>query len=127
MMKATCKECIHYERCDTIFDGLLSNRDNKPCDQFDDSIYYAKLPCYIGQKVWIPRVYYRKIYNDIFSELTEGKVSMLQQKVDKSWKIRVSENGYVSDYTIADIGTIVFLTKEAGEEKLKMLIKQPSR
>lgn len=29
-----CTECLYYERCDTVFDGVLSNRDNKPCDQY---------------------------------------------------------------------------------------------
>jgi hypothetical protein len=109
----TCKDCIYYERCDTIFDGLLSNRDNKPCGQFDNKAYYAKLPAYIGQPVWIPYVHY---YRELYSEVETGKVSMLQQKVDGSWKIRVSRKGFVSDYTVADFGKYIFITEEAAEE-----------
>ena len=39
-----CTECLYYERCDTVFDGVLSNRDNKPCDQYiNKSEYEAKI------------------------------------------------------------------------------------
>lgn len=118
----TCKDCIYYERCDTVFDGLLSNRNNEPCHQFDDNAYYAKLPVYIGQPVWVPRAWYNISRKEIISELCEGKISMLQQKADKSWKFRVSTK-YVSDYTVDDIDDYVFLTKEAGEEALNKIIK----
>jgi hypothetical protein len=49
----TCKDCIHYERCDTIFDGLLSNRDNEPCYQFDDKSRYIELPCKVGDTMYV--------------------------------------------------------------------------
>jgi hypothetical protein len=112
----TCKDCIYYERCDAIFDGLLSNRNNEPCDWFDNKVYYAKLPAYIGLVVWIPHVY---ITNEVhIVELTEGRVSGLQQKVDGSWKIRISNkrNGSVSDWTVEEFNEKIFLTKEAAEE-----------
>lgn len=109
-----CRDCIYYERCDNIFDGLLSNRDNKPCDWFDDSAYYAKLPAYIGMSVWCVFHWYNRE-----PEITEGKVSGLQQKADKSWKIRISHRGYVSDYTVEEFKEHMFLTKEAAEESIK--------
>ncbi len=118
----TCKDCIYYERCDTVFDGLLSNRNNEPCHQFDDNAYYAKLPVYIGQPVWVPHAWYNISRKEIIYELCEGKISMLQQKADKSWKFRASAK-YVSDYTVDDIDDSVFLTKEAGEEALTKIIK----
>lgn len=34
---------------------------------------------------------------------------MLQQKANKSWKFRVSDNGSVSDYTLDEIGSKIFL------------------
>ncbi len=110
----SCLDCIYYERCDAIFDGLLSNRDNKPCDWFDDKVYYVKLPAYIGLKVWsVFRWYNRE------PEITEGKVSSLQQKADGSWKIRVSHRGYVSDYTVEEFKKYMFLTYEAAEKSVK--------
>ena len=118
----SCLDCIHYERCDNIFDGLLSNRDNKPCDWFDDQACYIKLPAYIGMEVWIPDVWCSYNTKSLRAELIAGKVSMLQQKVDKSWKIRVSRNHAVYDYNLDDFSTRVFLTRDAAEEKLEELI-----
>ena len=106
-----CRDCIYYERCDNIFDGLLSNRDNKPCDWFDDKAYYVKLPAHIGMKVW--SIFH---WQNRAPEIEEGKVSGLQQKADKSWKIRVSQRGHVSDYTIEEFNKYIFTTIEAAEE-----------
>lgn len=71
-------------------------------------------PCYVGQPVWELRKWLHKD-----AEISAGKVSMLQQKADKSWKIRISVNSAVYDITIDEIGKSVFLTKEAAEQALK--------
>jgi hypothetical protein len=119
----TCLDCVHHDRCDVIFDGLLSNRNNEPCGQFDDKTLYIKLPVYIGQPVWVPNAWYNPTRKEIVAELREGKISMLQQKADKSWKFRVSAP-YVFDCTVEDISNSVFFTKETGEEALKSEIKR---
>ena len=71
-------------------------------------------PCYIGQIVY---QLYRKYNGD--SIVREGKVSAIQQKADKSWKIRITMNSYVFEITPDKIGERIFLTKEEAEEKLK--------
>ena len=119
----TCKDCIYYERCDAIFDGLLSNRNNELCEWFDDKLYYTKLPAYIGMKVWIPWVCINKVVNIV--KIKEGKVSGLQQKADGSWKIRCSRDGGVADYTVAEFKEQVFLTEEAAKAYIeKEVIRQ---
>ena len=75
-------------------------------------------PCQIGQKIWYVCEHY-----DGSIEIKEGKISMLQQKADKSWKFRISINSSVWDFKVDDIGVIYFLTKEDAEEKLKELGK----
>lgn len=71
------------------------------------------LPCYIGQDVWhITKHYDGRI------ELGKGKISMLQQKADKSWKIRITVNSSVWDFTPNEIGKRYFLTKEEAERAL---------
>ena len=112
----TCLDCIHHDRCDAIFDGLLSNRDNKLCDWFDDKVYYAKLPAYIGMKVWVPHVWY---FTEVMTDLKEGHVSGLQQKANGSWKIRITRNGTVSDYTVEDFNKYCFLNKEDAEKYIE--------
>ena len=78
---------------------------------------WIKLPIYIGKPVWVAKAYYNNLSKQIHTWLDEGKVSMLQQKADKSWKFRVTTK-YVSDYTLDDIGIYIFFTKEEAEKGL---------
>ena len=73
-------------------------------------------PCKVGQTVWLI-----KSLNWQQTEwgIKEGKISMIQQKADKSWKFRVTENHSVQDYTVDSIGKMVFLTREESERALK--------
>lgn len=107
-----CEHDCVYIRCETAIEAekLLKSGWIKP-------------PAYIGQEVWLPYAWYNINRKEIISELREGKISMLQQKADKSWKFRVSHS-YVSDYKVEDISKNVFFTKEAGEEALKLKIKK---
>ena len=75
-------------------------------------------PCYIGQEIWYLCEHY-----DGSVEIKKGKISMLQQKADKSWKFRFSVNSSVWDFKIDDIGVRYFLTREEAERKLKELGK----
>ncbi len=70
-------------------------------------------PCYIGQTVY---QLYRKYNGD--SIVRQGKVSAIQQKADKSWKIRITMNSYVFEITPDKIGERIFLTKEEAEKAL---------
>ena len=79
----------------------------------------AILPlCYIGQEIWCLCKHY-----DGSAEIKKGKISMLQQKADKSWKFRITINSSVWDFKVEDIGVWYFLTNEAAEEKMKELGK----
>ena len=73
--------------------------------------------CHIGQPIWYicEHVYAGTV------EIEEGKISMIQQKADKSWKFRITVNSSVWDFTPDKIGTRYFLTKEEAEAKLKEL------
>ena len=48
-------------------------------------------------------------------EVERGKVSMLQQKADGTWKMRITEVSSVFDRLMSDIGTKVFLTEADAE------------
>ena len=87
-----------------------------------DDAQYVKLPVYVGQQVWVAKAYYNNLAKKIHTWLDEGKVSMLQQKADKSWKFRVTTK-YVSDYILDDIGIYIFFTKEEAEKGLDEKIK----
>lgn len=90
-----------WGRIEDLADHLLSNGVIVP-------------PVTIGQTIW-----YLRGWCDGSFEIAEGKVSMLQQKADKSWKVRITVNSSVWDFTPNEIGTRYFLTKEEAEAKLK--------
>lgn len=114
----TCKDCIHYDICQYHIDEETTMTINECTHEFAHKEQYIKLPVFVGQTVW--RVY--QAYSGRV-DVTNGKVSMLQQKADKSWKFRFSESGTgsVGDYVLDDLNTRIFLTKEAAEEKAERL------
>ena len=95
------KEWYSEEVGERIADHLLKNGVIVP-------------PCYIGQEIWYIRNHY-----DGRIEIIKGKVSMIQQKADKSWKIRITVNSSVWDFTPNEIGTEYFLTREEAEKSLE--------
>ena len=112
---ATCKDCIHYDICQYHIDEETTMTVNECSHGFKHKDQYLNLPVYVGQTVW--RVcQYR--FGDFKVEIQEGRVSMLQQKADKSWKFRFSRNSsVVGDFTFEELGLRIFTTKEAAIEK----------
>ena len=108
----TCKDCLCYNACQFHIDEETSMTVNECGHGFKHKDQYVKLPAYVGQKVWLVQTYWG---NKV--EVHEGKVSMLQQKADKSWKFRVSDRGSVIDCTLDDIGSYAFFTLEEAEEE----------
>jgi hypothetical protein len=105
-----CKDCLCYQACGYHITEETNMTVEECSVGFKHKDQYTKLPCFIGQPVWLRSVRWN---NKV--EILEGKVSMLQQKADKSWKIRVSENGFVCDYTVDDFGKVLFLSRKAAE------------
>jgi hypothetical protein len=87
---------------------------------FKNKEEYIHLPIYVGKPVW--SVTYWRYSNKV--EIEVGKVSMLQQKADKSWKFRVSAGGSVSDYLLSDIGCHIFLTEAEAIEEHDRIIRE---
>jgi hypothetical protein len=84
---------------------------------------WVKPPAYIGMKVWVPYVW---VFKEIMTDLREGHVSGLQQKADRSWKIRVTRNGSVADYTVEEFNKYCFLNKEDAERYIEEKVKEHS-
>lgn len=128
-----CKDCIHYKVCRFHIDEETSLTVNE-CDYgFKHKNQYVKLPAYLGQIVYAADVHI-DCRNEIHSAVDEGKVSMLQQKVDGSWKIRISwykriqgsQDYYTShnaDYTVKEFSTF-YATKEAAEIKREEVVNK---
>lgn len=92
------------------------------------TMYTVELPCYIGQRVWNVQAVYKyepehKQLKVVDFEVKEGKVSMLQQKADRSWKVRITGE-FGRDYTIKEFNDKVFLTEaDAVKERDRRLLE----
>ena len=119
----TCKDCICYDVCNYHIDEETNMTVYECSHEFKHKDQYVKMPAYVGQPVWHIRTLQKYHHGDkkwetLGYEIEEGKVSMLQQKVDKSWKIRVSCDGSVSDYTPDKFDEYLFTTEaEAIKER----------
>lgn len=116
----TCKDCLCYEACQYHITEETNFTVNECSTGFKYKELYIQLPVYIGQSVW--RVY-KNPYNKLVT-IIKGKVSMLQQKADKSWKFRVSNSSSLHDYTLDDIGLNVFLSEKQAEVAAYILRKE---
>ena len=94
-----CADC----ESESIADHLLANGVIVP-------------PCKVGDKVWWLTT---ANWQQTEWKIVEVKVSAIQQKADKSWKIRITHNSSVWEFKVEDIGTRYFLTKEEAEKKIK--------
>ena len=123
----TCKDCLCYNACQYHITEETNMTVSECSTGFKNKNEYVKLPAYVGQKVFglqskYEYDYYRKTFNLIGFEIREGKVSMIQQKADKSWKFRVTVNGSVTDYMLKEVGNNIFFSEaEAIEERDKRL------
>lgn len=113
----TCIDCLYCEICDYWYDAAYSTEpeewDGQVCKYFKNKSNFIELPCVIGQPVW-------KLFTwpSHPAEILDGRVSMIQQKADRSWKIRISTKYGTDDLKAEDLGKWVFLNKEAAEEAL---------
>jgi hypothetical protein len=112
---STCLECIHYERCDTVFDGLLSNRDNKSCCQFDNKSGYLKLPCRVGDTIYFTGY-------GVVEELIVAAISVEFNKtfIDNciGYVDAYRYNGSCESLGFNVFGELFFTSKEAAEKAL---------
>lgn len=107
-----CGMCLTVE-CGSFCTGLQEMlKKLAHYEELEEQGRLIELPCAIGDTVW-------RLHS---GEIKECKVSMLQQKVDKSWKVRISYPfNHRDDKKLDDLGNTWFLTKEEALAKLKEL------
>jgi hypothetical protein len=115
-LTCTCEECgnvaeVNKHRCKA---KVYARRAYEAGYRKQSEGEWERPPCYIGQEIW----HITKHYDGLI-EIGRGKVSMLQQKADKSWKIRITVNSSVWDFTPNEIGTRYFFSKEEAEAASK--------
>lgn len=98
------KQCAGYAQC---YEGFEQFSNGEIADHLIAN-GGTVLPCKIGDVFWIKWV----------GDIKRARCSMLTQKADGSWKVRVSvDNGWGSsvDVSLDEIGKILFKTKEEAE------------
>ncbi len=125
----TCKDCICYDACNYHITEETDMTVNECSHEFKHKDQYVKMPAYVDQPVWSIRtlqkyIHEAKTWETLGYEIEEGKVSMLQQKVDKSWKIRVTRRGSVCDYTLEEFNKYLFNTEAEAIKERDRRIKE---
>ena len=105
------------EKLNELLDTMIDEYEGKNLSTEKIADYLIQngvvlLPCKVGDIVWLA-------FSCLDSEAVKGKISMLQQRADGSWKIRVADSVGVNDFPITEIGDVIFFTKEEAEKKLK--------
>lgn len=113
-----CINCIHYDVCGYHIDEETPILTVNECPHgFKHKDQYVQLPVFVGQDIW-------DVYQSAYSKqvtVVKGKISMIQQKADKSWKFRVSCTGSVYDFQLPAIGDRIFLDEASAKAKAEEL------
>lgn len=119
----TCKDCIHCEICDYWYKEAYHEDSTKwcgsVCRDFKNKNNLIEVPCIIGQECWRLMTWHIAP-----AELIKSKVSMLQQKADKSWKFRISNHWGTCDFKAEDVGTCVFFDEAEAKMALANINKE---
>lgn len=122
----TCKDCIHYDVCKSsngeteIYGVGLNCNAEKMCEHFKDKSRFIKLPCKVGESVWI-----LDRENVPQKMVLENPYVVIRCTEEKEWcdKPCFSEGRKYClqrlDVCRNDIGKTVFRTREEAETKLK--------
>lgn len=107
-------ECMYME-VQELASYLCTNGEDRAIElaKADMEGRVVILPCKIGDTLFRPLS-----WRNIVEKCT---VSLLTQKADKSWKIRLTSENFRTTFeiTINDIGKTVFLTREEAEKALE--------
>lgn len=104
----TCKKCLHYERCYSIYTQDMLDMTNGECVYFADRSEWVHLPCKVEQQLWFVengKVKCSTVDRIVYEELSTDDIFT---RID----------GYGFSVFFDDVGKIVFLTREEAEKAL---------
>lgn len=109
-----CKDCYHFDVCNTILKNALSCDDNdcsQECQLFKDKSKIIELPCKAGDTV----------YSIHTNHNGEQKIYSIRiQKIELStYGIEFKSIAMIGQIHESDFGKTVFLTREEAEQALK--------
>ena len=116
-----CENCLHYESCKSMVKVIerttMYSIAMRVCNNFADKDLYIKLPCKVGDKVWV--IYRGYITTaEVLTIYIDRVGGMFDLKIKTKEETTVGFRTVIDkDYTFDD----VFLTREDAEKKLEEL------
>jgi len=116
-----CENCLHYESCKSMVKVIerttMYSIAMRVCNNFADKDLYIKLPCKVGDKVWV--IYRGYITTaEVLTIYIDRVGGMFDLKIKTKEETTVGFRTVIDkDYTFDD----VFLTREDTEKKLEEL------
>jgi hypothetical protein len=112
-MNKTCKDCIHYEVCEYIDDGIqLCCVGDKLCELFKDKDRFIELPCAVGDTVYC-------VVSSFIGKTSRRKKAIKPKVIDFIFTLPFMAESNGTILKERDFGKTVFLTKEDAEAELK--------
>ena len=117
---ASCKECIHFDRCKGLYKfDRLQKAVSKGCSYFKDRSRFVELPCRVGDKVYFNNVHLR--YARVIAIYIDASGGMFDLDITTNIATATGYEHFINkDYTFEDIGRRLFLTREEAEQALKL-------
>lgn len=118
----TCKDCVHFELCD--MESAVYNfnfpETADDCSFFNDKSQYIKLPCKVGDTVYVIDDHYGLI-ECIVNEIHVGVGNELYYNLFYYEQTTDEPDELIDefDFDNNDIGETVFLTKSEAEKALR--------
>lgn len=110
----TCKDCVHYEVCETTYPDLeLPFVNLEKCRLFKDKSKFIELPCRVGDKVFdikMGKIVEKSIVSISF---------LLSKSVNYLCLHGINYRDAATTIEAQDIGKTVFFTKEEAEKALE--------
>lgn len=117
-MSKSCKDCLHYERCYSIYTQDMLDMTNGECVYFTARSEWVHLPCEVGDIVYKVSFVHKNItplkVEGFICNLTSWKVHCTH--LIPSWVGNQKEHIYIS---FSSFGKNTFLTNEEAEKALE--------
>ena len=127
-----CENCLSKNVCRWYENGTGKNlccADDFPCPEQKDKDHFIKVPCKVGDTVYVKNrpliISFLHIEDEVYYVIQFdcddcGDCPFYEDDVSFEGEHDCKTMGYIQ-FTGKDIGKTVFLTKEEAEEKLKEL------
>lgn len=108
-MSKSCKDCLHYERCYSIYTQDMLDMTNGECVYFTDRSEWVHLPCKVGDTV----------YTYESGQVKEWKITFCGKNSRNEYKFISCDDGFKNLFEFWNyyLGKTVFLTREEAENE----------